>query len=95
MDAGTAQSYSNTQDKKDKLKWKKITDYSKDVHTSYKSLRNINVTIYDDEYYSRLLWLGTQAMVYTDYAYHIIITGEVRFHGRVCDPFGLRPVITK
>ena len=43
MDEGTAKAYSNTQSKRDKLKWKKITDYTKDVQANYKTLRNINI----------------------------------------------------
>ena len=94
MDTGTAQSYSDTQTKMDKLKWKKITDYTKDVHASYKTLRNINVTIYDDEYYSRLLWLGTRYSGNSYWAYHILLSGAIELAASHV-PLGLRPVITK
>ena len=94
MDDVTAQSYSNTQEKRDKLKYKKITDYTKDVHASYQSLRNINVSF--DLYlsYIQMAWLGTRYSVNTYWAFHILPSGIVAL-ASAHSALGLRPVITK
>ena len=95
IDTGTAQSYSNTQEKRDKLKWKKITDYTKDVQASYKTLRNINnMTINERATYSQYTWLGTRYSVYTDCTYDIDLSGVVGAPNTY-NALGLRPVITK
>ena len=95
IDTGTAQSYSDTQEKRDKLKWKKITDYTKDVHASYKTLRNINnMTISEHATYPQYTWLGTHSSVYTNYTSHMNPSGVVDWY-YTSSAFGLRPVITK
>ena len=95
MDTGTAQSYSNTQDKIDKLKWKKITDYTKDVQSSYKTLRNINnMTINEHATDSQYTCLGTRPSGYTNFTYSIALPGVISWYF-TSNIFGLRPVITK
>ena len=95
MDEGTANQYSNTQEKRDKLKWKKITDYTKDVHASYKTLRNINnIEIHGDEIFLQYTWLGTRSSVYTYFTSYINLYGGVDSHYTYY-VFVLRPVITK
>ena len=95
VDTGTAQSYSDTEAKKTALKWKKITDYTKDVHASYKTLRNINnIEIYGDESYLQYTRLGTRYSGYTNITYSIHPSGVVGWHYTYY-VFGLRPVITK
>ena len=94
MDEGTANQYSNTQEKRDKLKWKKITDYTKDVQANYKTLRNININISNDEHYPQYTWLGTRYSVYTDCTYDIDLSGVVGVPNTY-NALGLRPVITK
>ena len=94
IDTGTAQSYSNAQEKRDKLKYKKITDYTKDVHASYKSLRNINVTNDVDSSYIQMAWLGTHYSANTYWTFHILPSGIVEL-AFVHAVLGLRPVITK
>ena len=94
MDAGTASQYSNTQDKRDKLKWKKITDYTKEVHASYKSLRNINVSFDLYSSYIQMAWLGTLYSGSTSITWHILPSGIVAL-ASAHSALGLRPVITK
>ena len=94
MDAGTASQYSNTQDKIDKLKWKKITDYTKEVQANYKTLRNININFPYYEDFLRYTWLGTRHSSYTNYTYYLIPSGVVNWHYTYY-AFELRPVITK
>ncbi len=94
MDEDTASQYSNTQAKRDKLKWKKLTDYTKDVQPSYKILRNINKTSIYEQDYSRETWLGTQQLGYSHRAAQIKMSGEIYNHPTNII-FGLRPVITK
>ena len=95
IDTGTAQSYSDTQEKRDKLKWKKITDYTKDVHANYKTLRNINnMTISEHATYPQYTWFGTRYSGYTNDTYNIYPSGVVDCLSTY-NVFGLRPVITK
>ena len=95
MDTGTAQSYSDTEDKKTALKWQKITDYTKDVHASYKTLRNINnIEIHGDESYLQHTRLSTRYTVYNDFTWSIDPSGVIDWY-RTYDIYGLRPVITK
>ena len=94
IDAGTASQYSNTEAKKTALKWKKITDYTKDVQANYKTLRNININFPYYEHYPQYTWLGTRTSGYTNYTYYIIPSGVVNWHYTYY-AFELRPVITK
>ena len=95
MDAGTAQSYSDTQAKRDKLKWKKITDYTKNIHTSYKALRNINnITVYEQVSYPQYSWLRVRNSGSTFYVFSIDSPGTIERHWTY-HTYGLRPVITK
>ena len=95
MDAGAASQYSNTQEKRDKLKWKKITDYTKDVQSSYKALRNIKINIVENESYTQYTWLRTRHSEYdSNVTYTLHPPGIVDWYYTVYS-FGLRPVITK
>ncbi len=94
MDEGTAKAYSNTQSKRDKLKWKKITDYTKDVHASYKTLRNINLNNAIETDYLQMTWLGTRYSGNSYWAYHILPSGAIELAASHAT-LGLRPVITK
>ena len=95
MDAGTAQSYSNTQEKRDKLKYKKITDYTKDVRASYKTLRNINnITVNESENFPEYTWLSTRYSGSPVYTYIIHPSGLIVWNFTFYAD-GLRPVITK
>ena len=94
MDEGTASQYNNTQEKRDKLKWKKITDYTKDVHSSYKTLRNINVSFDLYSSYIQMAWLGTLYSGSTSITWHILPSGTVAL-ASAHSALGLRPVITK
>ena len=94
IDEGIASQYSNTQTKRNKLKWKKITDYTKDVRASYKALRNININISNDEHYPQYTWLGTRYPGYTDCTHDIDLSGVVGAPNTY-NVLGLRPVITK
>ena len=97
MDVGTASQYSNTQDKRDKLKWKKITDYTKDVQASYKTLRNIKINIVENESHTQHTWLGTRhpgSEYDSNVTYALQPPGGVDWYYTFY-VFGLRPVITK
>ena len=95
MDAGTASQYGNTEAKKTALKWKKITDYTKDVHASYKALRNIKIDIVENERYTQHTWLRTRHPEYdSNVTYTLHPPGSVNWFYTLY-AFGLRPVITK
>ena len=95
MDESTASQYSNTQIKQDALKYKKITDYTKEVQASYKTLRNINnMTINEHATYPQYTWLGTRCSGYSYSTYKIDPSGVVVWY-YTDTVFGLRPVITK
>ncbi len=94
MDEGTAKAYSNTQSQRDKLKWKKITDYSKDVNASYKTLRNIKINIAENESYTQYTWSNTRYSSYSHTTWSINPSGVVAW-STTRGTFGLRPVITK
>ena len=96
MDAGTASQYSNTDDKKTALKWKKITDYTRDVSASYKALRNINnISNYIEATYPEYTRLNTKYS-YGETFWTICIDpyGKLVWHWTTII-MGLRPVITK
>ena len=94
MDEGTASQYSNTEAKKTALKYKKITDYTKDVNASYKTLRNINVSFDLYSSYIQMSWLGTRYSGSTSITWHIHPSGTVAL-ASAHSALGLRPVITK
>ena len=71
----TAKTYSNTDDKKAKLKYKKVTDYAGAVAGSYKALRNIPFNIYGPV--STYTWLGTRYQGSSNYIYIINADGSI------------------
>ena len=95
IDEGIASQYSNTEAKKTALKWKKITDYTKDVRASYKALRNIKINIYADIHYPLISRLGTQSPNLSTDTYGIKEDGDIYSYTTTYDALGLRPVITK
>ena len=95
MDEGTASQYSNTQAKRDILRWKKITDYTKDVHASYKTLRNIKINIAENASFTQYTWLRTRHSGYdSNVIFDLHPSGSV-YWDYTYFAIGLRPVIIK
>ena len=83
----TAKTYSNTDDKKAKLKYKKVTDYAGAVAGSYKALRNIPFNIYGPV--STYTWLGTRYQGTSGFSFNIYDDGSIDRDGTYY-AFGLR-----
>ena len=60
---------------KEKLKYKKITDYARAVSGNYKTLRNITTRVYGNDIGTT--WLGTRHQDANKYSYYIDYGGMV------------------